>query len=791
MQDVEDDNISTDDLYAQTREFFVAPMRSNRIREYRSSTRPLNFVEFATTPVTQKTLGRIVRYSSAIKSIFTLYLERDNDELLPVMYAVKKLNSEAKYLIYTAKNNVNDSDVLIGKVKTNVIGTSFSIYGENELAFVQYDSAILGPRGPRRIKAIIPALENGKPIVPLPEEEKMSLSDRISNGTDQQRYLVLKNKPPQWNVDTNSFVLDFGGRVSVSSVKNFQIIHENDLDYISLQFGRIDKDKFTIDAQYPFTLLQAFGIALTRVQGYVHVRFPNFREKAIFYRMQTGNKFFNDPIYGHIELTKVEINVIDTPQFQRLRELKQLGASYFVYPGATHHRFEHCIGNQPELDITDNDVKCIRLAGLTHDLGHGPFSHLFDSRFIPKVKPDSNWFHEQASEEMLSHLLAHNAHIDINLHQQQFIKDLIHGAPRSDYPQARKKFLFEIVANTRNSVDVDKFDYILRDCYNIGIKCGFDPIRLITFSRVIDNQICFHHKEAYHLYELFHTRYSLFKQVYTHRVSTVIEYMICDALISANPVLKISEYISNMKRYTTLDDSILLIIEKSDSKELAEARKIIKRIRQRDLYRFADQLIIPVEHFDDIDSTKITSAIIKNQIPNPLITENDIIVQFMTLNYAMKDKNPVDSIRFFTKYDSAPISIKKEQVSGLIPEQYKEVIVRIFSRNAAHVQEIQKGFRKVLFDLNHAIEGENMLYAESESKVAPGTPMLAPLICKDQTPIADSANNPFLVPRSASNNSSRNNSPQKRLLEISEGHTIKAPAVENAFTQSLKKIRKQ
>ena len=60
--------------------------------------------------------------------------------------------------------------------------------------------------------------------------------------------------------------------------------------------------------------------------------------------MQQGNKFFNDPIHGHIELTQVEINVIDTPQFQRLRELKQLGASYYVYPGATHHRFEHCIG---------------------------------------------------------------------------------------------------------------------------------------------------------------------------------------------------------------------------------------------------------------------------------------------------------------------------------------------------------------------------------------------------------------------------------------------------------------
>ena len=76
------------------------------------------------------------------------------------------------------------------------------------------------------------------------------------------------------------------------------------------------------------------------------------------------------------------------------------------------------------------------------------------------------------------------------------------------------------MANKRNSVDVDKFDYISRDCHNVGLKSSYDFDRLLRFSRVIDNEICYHSKEVYNVYEMFHTRYSLFKRIYTHRVGT-------------------------------------------------------------------------------------------------------------------------------------------------------------------------------------------------------------------------------------------------------------------------------
>ncbi|XP_052400803.1 uncharacterized protein LOC127948409 [Carassius gibelio] len=145
------------------------------------------------------------------------------------------------------------------------------------------------------------------------------------------------------------------------------------------------------------------------------------------YEETSTSKIFNDPIHGQIELHPLLVKIIDTPQFQRLRHIKQLGGTYLVYPGATHTRFEHSLGmahlagsllkvlrekqdqyidkierdikklgeKQEELKekkeehITEKDMLCVQIAALCYNLGHGPFSHLFE-KFIRKAWPGAN-----------------------------------------------------------------------------------------------------------------------------------------------------------------------------------------------------------------------------------------------------------------------------------------------------------------------------------------------------------------------------------------------------------------
>ena len=114
-----------------------------------------------------------------------------------------------------------------------------------------------------------------------------------------------------------------------------------------------------------------------------------------------------DPIHGYIELNKPEIDIVDTPQFQRLRRIRQLSAAHLTYPGAEHTRFHHSLGvmhvageiaqRLVDVELIDQEEYTkIRIAGLLHDIGHGPFSHLFEEVL---EKRDMN--HEQMTTQIV------------------------------------------------------------------------------------------------------------------------------------------------------------------------------------------------------------------------------------------------------------------------------------------------------------------------------------------------------------------------------------------------------
>ncbi|XP_057685987.1 deoxynucleoside triphosphate triphosphohydrolase SAMHD1 [Corythoichthys intestinalis] len=441
------------------------------------------------------------------------------------------------------------------------------------------------------------------------------------------------------------------------------------------------------------------------------------------------NKVFNDPIHGHVELHPLLVKIIDTPQFQRLRNIKQLGGTYFVFPGASHNRFEHSIGvgylaghlvkalneRQPELLISQRDILCVQIAGLCHDLGHGPFSHMFDAKFIPKARPNISWKHEKASLDMFDHLITKNVleplmeqHGLVLPEDLVFIKELIAGpldtntAEQWSYKgrSKDKSFLYEIVANKRNGIDMDKWDYFARDCYNLGIQNNSDYRRYLKFARVceVDGEklICTRDKEVGNLYDMFYTRNCLHQRAYQHRVGNIIETMITEAFLKADKHIQVqgkdgkmftlSTAIDDMEAYTKLTDNVFEQILHSSKPELAEAREILQNILLRRLYKYLGRT-----QPEDSKSLKVTQkklhdweADLANSVPKtgPLgvnLRPEDFLVTVIKMNYGMDKGNPIDNMRFYCKTDpTKAIPIYKDQVSKFLPPQFEEEVIRVY-----------------------------------------------------------------------------------------------------------------
>ena len=197
---------------------------------------------------------------------------------------------------------------------------------------------------------------------------------------------------------------------------------------------------------------------------------------------------------------------------------------------------------------------------------------------------------------------------------------------------------------------------------------------------------------------LFHTRYSLHKQVYSHRVSKAVEYMLCDVLLLADPILHLSDAILSPAAYCRLTDCVLKQIECSTQPELHEARQLIHRIRTRRLYRLVEESIVPHElsSLPDVTVNDILSCCAVSGVGLGGLLAGDVQVQNLRMSYAMKDANPVDHVRFFDKSDlSRSYAIPKSKVSHVMPERFSERILRVYIKD---IEEQQPSHHKPKFE---------------------------------------------------------------------------------------------
>ncbi|CAO2204958.1 unnamed protein product [Urochloa humidicola] len=419
-----------------------------------------------------------------------------------------------------------------------------------------------------------------------------------------------------------------------------------------------------------------------------------------------------DNLHGSISLDPLALQFVDTEEFQRLRDLKQLGLTYLVYPGAVHTRFEHSLGvyslagkamnnlktyQGEELGIDRIDMQTVKLAGLLHDIGHGPFSHLFEHEFLPRVIPGSTWCHEDMSGRLLDSIVDKHA-IDIEYDYLNMVKEMITASSKSAKTKSAKDkhFLYDIVANGRNGIDVDKFDYIDRECRACGLGSNFQYWRLMEGMRVMGDEICYPAKDYLSIHKLFSTRADLHRTVYTHRKVKAVELMLVDALIEANDYLGISLHANDPEDFWKLDDTIIKSIETAPNSELEKAKEIIQRIRRRELYKFCNEYSVPkdkLEHFKNVTAQDIVCSQESSEVP---LKEEDIAVSNVKIDLTRGKDNPLESIKFFKDFGcDEKFPITDDRVSHLLPAYNEDRIVRVYAKKPELVEAVSKAFENL------------------------------------------------------------------------------------------------
>lgn len=465
-----------------------------------------------------------------------------------------------------------------------------------------------------------------------------------------------------------------------------------------------------------------------------------------------------DVLYGPLQISKFASEIINSSQFQRLQRMKQLGLADCVFPNAGHTRFAHSIGtyyqskklterladvtpisemndylrNIPELseyiekNYKEKDCEfdkylqeLINVAALCHDLGHGPFSHLFDDIFIEHtlLKEHDNAKHERRSQILIETIIKNSNFLKPKISNDhiKFIQNVIDPKPH------HIGFVYQIVSNNANSLDVDKFDYITRDMATLGIRSSFDYRVLIHQAVIINNMIAYPTDSALDIQQLFQMRHLMHRKVYNNKQVIGAQLMMADLMTKLNDVINISESITDMDRFCKYTDSSIIEISKLISSQLFEFNKtqpvdqftnVINEIKILSDRFDSSNYYYPV--FGFVMSDKILFD--KNNIFKDAFSQyiDDIIIFTSVVGFVSGNKsNPLDNICLYDdiKYVNGKITyvgstVKKNKygITNIMPDTYQEYItIMYFKKNDNHGKEaiipkIEKHFKDYISD---------------------------------------------------------------------------------------------
>lgn len=358
--------------------------------------------------------------------------------------------------------------------------------------------------------------------------------------------------------------------------------------------------------------------------------------------MNHENSFhvIKDPVHGTMQFTTVQNNwikpFIDSAPFQRLRHIKQMGMGDFIFPGAVHTRFNHCLGCcytasriSEKIGLKNEDAQLVLIACLLHDIGHGPFSHTFEDLFLDKCIRHELWTPFFLAEFKTSKFFAHYNKINPKhpLTEEKFL--LIENMIM--HRDSHKPLLADIVSS---QLDADRLDYLLRDSHFCGVTYGeFDFRWMLNSMAIVEGRLGLTHKGIGIVEHYLMARRLMIRNIYHHQKKLAFEYFLIQLLSY------LAKNLSEHKIYSDIKQSRLghfllqvnqfnqqIITEKNPDvfkqKFLKENYDTYKELRDYDVFALIHQLTSLTK---DTPAKEIATRLSQRQMPKIIrLAQNDI-----------------------------------------------------------------------------------------------------------------------------------------------------------------------